>query len=133
MSSDTRFWAKVSGVEPLGCWEWTASLTPKGYGQFYVRERGGPEHAHRVAWRLLRGDIPVGLEVDHLCANRCCVNPWHMELVTASVNTRRMLARVYATCKRGHSDWATNGGRARTCRTCRNERKLAAYHARKGK
>lgn len=131
-STDERFWSKVSGDDPLGCWEWTASLTHYGYGQFYLRELNRPMHAHRVAWMLLRGDIPDGLEIDHLeCANRRCVNPWHLDLVTRSVNSKRMLERVYVTCKRGHNDWKRNGPKARTCRTCANKRKLAAYHARK--
>jgi hypothetical protein len=80
-----RFWTKVQ-VGPGGCWLWTARLTEKGYGDFYL----GPGHtrrAHRVAYLTLVG--PVEGPLDHLCRVRRCVNPAHVEPVSSPENTRR--------------------------------------------
>jgi hypothetical protein len=74
-------------VQPNGCWNHRGPYTSKGYGR---SGRFGP--AHRYYWTMLRGPIPDGLTIDHLCLNKKCVNPDHLELVTASENTRRMLA-----------------------------------------
>jgi len=79
-----RFWSKVR-FTPM-CWEWTAS-TARGYGQITLR--GKWASAHRLAWTILRGPIPDGLTLDHLCRNRACVNPSHLEPVTMKVNLLR--------------------------------------------
>lgn len=83
-----RFWEKVEKTET--CWNWTASLNGNGYGQFALETwplvlRG----AHRIAYLLVVGPIPEGLDLDHLCRNRRCVNPAHLEPVTRQVNLRR--------------------------------------------
>ena len=75
-------------VEISGCLNWTGPLDPKGYGRFKDRHTG-QVRAHRVAWVLKNGPIVNGLTIDHLCRNKACVNVEHMELVTASVNSRR--------------------------------------------
>ena len=88
-----RFWAKVRigsipahrpGLGP--CWQWTASRDRDGYGRFLV---GKNLHAHRLAYETLVGPIPDGLESDHLCRNRPCVCPAHIEPVTHAVNKQR--------------------------------------------
>ena len=84
-----RFWSKVDVAG--GCWLWTKSLSSQGYGQFSYggRSGGGPVSAHVFSWLILVGEIGIGLELDHLCRVKSCVNPDHLEPVTRSVNTRR--------------------------------------------
>lgn len=79
-----RFWEKVD--KSGSCWLWTAGKA-YGYGSFRVdgRSRG----AHVLAYEWLVGPVPVGLQIDHLCRNRACVNPEHMEAVPQSVNILR--------------------------------------------
>jgi hypothetical protein len=83
---EATFWTKVDRRAD-GCWQWTASVTSKGYGMVSVS--GTSRRAHRVAYELLIRRIPEGLQIDHLCRNTSCVNPAHMELVTAAENLRR--------------------------------------------
>jgi hypothetical protein len=73
------------------CWLWQGRLDREGYGRFRFVSDGAKRMtgAHRAAWLALRSDIPPGLVVDHLCRVRRCVNPFHMEIVTVKVNTRR--------------------------------------------
>lgn len=84
-----RFWEKVDRRGPADCWLWTATRTAKdGHGRFYPITGKGVL-AHRFAYELLVGPIPDGLVIDHLCRVRLCVNPAHLEPVTAEENTRR--------------------------------------------
>lgn len=78
-----RFWAKVQKTDGTGCWLWLGKRSPSGYG--YYREY----RAHRVAFVALGGHIPNGLQLDHLCRSRLCVNPAHLEIVTNKENARR--------------------------------------------
>lgn len=98
-----RFWSKV-GQGDNGCWAWRASLDAGGYGQFELHPT--VLKAHRVSWELMLGPIPEGLPLDHLCRNRACVNPEHLEPVTHRVNALRGL-KGYALrtfCKSGRHD-----------------------------
>jgi len=87
-----RFWAKIRVLED-GCWEWMGSRIKGGYGHFGVGSRTDGSRklvlAHRLCYETLIGPIPDGLESDHLCRNRACVNPTHIEPVTRSENLRR--------------------------------------------
>ena len=82
-----RFNARYD-VDPItGCWVWNRGCFSSGYGALYVGSNNKP--AHRIGYELLIGPIPEGLELDHLCRNRPCVNPFHMEPVTHEENVRR--------------------------------------------
>lgn len=80
-----RFWSKVNKGEPDECWEWTASLGTKGYGQFGYE--GKILGAHRVAYLLTHGEIPNGKQIAHTCHNKLCCNPAHLEAQTNSENS----------------------------------------------
>jgi HNH endonuclease len=126
-----RFWSKVDKCAPNGCWQWIGRLSYAGYGQFYVGDRCF--RPHRTSYEWERGPIPDGLELDHLCRNRGCVNPDHLEAVTHKENVRRgralevMLARKRAVthCPKGHpyegDNLWTNSRGHRWCKTCRRE------------
>ncbi|WP_374453780.1 HNH endonuclease signature motif containing protein [Phenylobacterium sp.] len=104
-----------------GCLEWTGALNKKGYGITWLSKSSGNLRVHRVAYVAAKGEIPRGLVIDHLCRNRRCCNPEHMEVVTLSENSRRS-AQTF--CRRGHPLTGRNavpdprGGRS--CRECRN-------------
>ena len=69
-----------SGANALGCWEWLRYCNGRGYST--VRWAGKKHRAHRLSYQVWRGKIPDHLEIDHLCRNRRCINPNHLELVT---------------------------------------------------
>lgn len=117
---ETSLLDKIQPTES-GCWEWAASRFGNGYGQFRR------ELAHRAMYKFLVGDIPTGLTLDHLCRNRGCVNPDHLEPVTIRVNVLRgdtipahQMRRTQ--CPQGHSYDKDNTylwhGK-RNCRACR--------------
>lgn len=121
-TAEHRFFAKVTPV--ADCWEFT-SLRHDGYGFFWFQ--GATISAHRWSYEFLRAEIPTGLHLDHLCRNRACVNPWHLEPVTARVNTLRgqtipATNTVKEVCPAGHGYEGDNlrvtpTGK-RVCRTC---------------
>jgi hypothetical protein len=86
---EQRFWRHVVRDPDTECWEWTAARKNGGYGSFAIGK--GNVYAHRFAYEMLVGPIPEGLELDHLCRNRGCVNPDHLEPVTRQVNVLRGL------------------------------------------
>lgn len=86
-SAMERFEDKVERIPFHACWEWIGSKSGDGYGRFWNGR--GLVNAHRWSYEDRRGEIPDGLELDHLCRNRSCVNPWHLEPVTKSENLRR--------------------------------------------
>lgn len=126
-------------VTASGCWEWTGKRIRAGYGSIgvYVDGKQKQKLAHRVSYEVSRRPIPEGMQLDHLCRVRHCVNPDHLEPVTASENVRRSpiaKAGVNARkthCVNGHEFTPENTGRDakgdRYCRACINARSRAAY------
>ena len=119
-----RFWAKAQRDEKIDCWLWMAARSSKGYGSY--SHGGRAVSAHRLAYQTLVGSIPVGLQIDHLCRVRFCVNPSHMETVTTAENTRRgdsgRLWRQKTHCPSGHpydeANTHLNRHGHRVCRAC---------------
>lgn len=93
-SDKERFDGKWKLDPSSGCWLWTASKDSDGYGQFW--QKGHLPKAHRAAWRLYRGPIPEGAQIDHLCRVRHCVNPDHLRLVTLVQNVLENSASITA-------------------------------------
>lgn len=135
-----RFWPKIR-VTPFGCWAWTASQNCDGYGSFWCE--GKLKLAHRAAYEHFVGPIPDGLQTDHLCRNRACANPVHLEVVTSRVNTLRGIGVAAKNAGKGHCKWgheftnanthAFRGDRrpGRKCRTCDRLSARKRYHAKK--
>lgn len=123
-----RFMNKVETTD--GCWTWQAGTTAKGYGVFKLEGRA--REAYRVAYEFLRGPVPNGFVLDHLCRNRLCVNPDHLEPVTRGENFRRgdNAQRSKTHCPQGHPydvlntrHWRpADGVLRRGCKTCHRDR-----------
>lgn len=133
-----RFWAKVDKTGD--CWLWTAYTCKKGYGIFSVKSK--PVKAHRYSYELFNGEIAEGLVIDHLCRNRACVNPAHLEAVTDYENKMRGISaqaqnKRKTHCTNGHEFTEENtyyraDGKGRQCKTCNNKAVLEFYHKNKG-
>lgn len=121
------FWKKVDQNGPGECWSWKACKNRDGYGT--VRFLGVSRLAHRIAFLLVRGEIPKGMQIDHVCRNRWCVNPLHMDIVTSSENTKRArpwhpeLAKTHCPKRHPYDDKNTKRDRRghRFCRACHAE------------
>lgn len=103
-SADRKFIESKYTPEPnTGCWLWTGYIRDTGYGGFERENKA--ILAHRFVYEALVGAIPAGLHLDHLCRVRCCVNPAHLEPVTAAVNNQRAVPfrPIKAICVNGHS------------------------------
>ena len=125
MTDERNFWLKVERTD--GCWEWLASRSTAGYGRIWWN--GKLMQAHRVSYELFFGAIPIGMDLDHLCRNRGCVNPYHVEPVTRRTNLLRGLgipaisaARTH--CAKGHPFTVSNTYWYRGSRQCRICRRL---------
>jgi hypothetical protein len=113
-----RLWARVNKTDT--CWLWTGSLGHGGrYGAMVVD--GKAKATHRIAYELLVGPIPDGLEIDHLCRVHRCCNPFHLEPVTHRENLRRGIQATKTHCDRGHSEPLTKTAFGRLCRECVRE------------
>lgn len=121
-----RFWSYVDKSGPGGCWTWTGGKSPDGYGILHINNTTA--YMPRFAYELMVAPIPDGLEPDHLCRNRACVNPAHLEPVTHRVNLLRGNAPSARNarktrCIRGHeftpeNTYVTPSTGGRSCREC---------------
>lgn len=123
-----------------GCLIWTGAKTPQGYGQ--INWRGRRIGVHRVAYISFKGSIPQGLEIDHLCRVRHCLNPFHLEAVTHAENVRRSIRPArpprspITHCRNGHEMTFANAyirpDGNRDCRICKKATRARSKAARRG-
>jgi hypothetical protein len=133
VTTTERFWAKVQ--KSNGCWRWTGAHSDTGYGIFMLsgtKPKRKAVLAHRHMWEIQRGPIPAGLTIDHLCRNRECVNPSHMEVVTQKENNRRAsgISTIHAAkpkCPKCGGEYARMGTGERRCIPCRLARRRERY------
>ena len=114
------FWLRVGVGAPDDCWPWLRD-TSSGYGQFSVNGRRYP--AHQIAYIIVKGAIPDGLEIDHGCCNTICCNPNHLEAVTHRENIRRAMGSTV--CLHGHAKLI--GQKCRECNATHQRRFREAH------
>ncbi len=122
-----RLLARVQEDEN-GCWVWQGALDSKGYGHIYAGPGAGVARCHRVTYQHYVGPIPDGLDIDHLCRNRKCSNPAHLEAVTRRVNLLRGEGPAAANarklhCDQGHQFDKIDPTRGRYCSVCKRVRR----------
>lgn len=135
-STEERLLEKIDKDAPGGCWRWTGAIGTHGYGRF--RAGGKTCQAHRITYELLKGPIPPDRDLDHLCRNRWCVNPDHLEPVSRRTNLLRGQTFTAANaakthCPQGHPYDDENtmyDGGGRKCKEC-NRRKVRRYYREK--
>lgn len=134
-------WSEKVAAGENGCIIWTGGLNGAGYGQFYIGRTSlnqtGKGYAHRWAYTHFIGPIPEGMHLDHICRNRRCVNPKHLEPVTVRENILRGVGpsaahSVKTECPQGHEYIGENlyvhpSGRYRACRACGRIRARERY------
>lgn len=131
---EERFMSKVTKTKD--CWEWNGAKMPSGYGRFgYTTSEGKliNTYAHRISYLFFKGELTKGLVIDHLCNNRGCVNPDHLELVTQKENLKRsdkVISKIKTHCIHGHpfnkeNTYYWNG--EKRCRACGRMRKRKGY------
>lgn len=131
-------------VDENSCWVWARGTTKHGYSTLYVD--GADHYGHRLSYELFVSDIPKGHELDHLCRNRACINPEHLESVLPETNRGRgewyiEVNRRKTTCPYGHPYSGNNlilntnhrGGPHRVCRECYSARQKRLYQQRKAR
>lgn len=136
---EERFWKYVAPMtEGSGCWEWMGHIAGHGYGRITSGRRPAtPLYAHRVSYEINVGTIPDEFTIDHLCRNRSCVNPAHLEVVTMGTNTLRGEGptaenKRKSNCQNDHAlageNLIVDKRGYRKCRTCRDVY-MRAYRA----
>lgn len=130
-----RFVSKINFAADNGCWEWTGATNASGYGICGKLIDGQHRnlYAHRLGMHIAKRPVPEGMTVDHLCRNTSCVNPEHLDIVTAAENIFRSDSipaknKRKTHCVRGHEFTPENTYKyytRRMCRTCRRVAKLA--------
>ena len=142
-----RFWRtlrRVPDLDPAKCWPWPGTRMAKGYG--VLRRRYAKVYAHRVSYEIAYGPVPEGLVIDHICRNRLCCNPAHLEAVTTRENAMRgaglsVQLHNMGICIHGHevsgsnvySRLKANGERHDRCRECILESNRKSRERRRGK
>ncbi len=135
-----RFWKHVNKDGPLPdfaphlgkCWLWLGSKSDRGYGLIQGDSERRLVGAHRASYELAGGKIPDGLDIDHLCRVRHCVNPAHLEPVTRQVNARRGAVGMKTACVHGHPYDEANTRMyhgVRVCRACNQLRHIERRRA----
>ncbi len=137
LSVKDRFEEKILLIPFNECWEWGGNKYPNGYGRFTIKSKG--RLAHRISYGLYTGEIPDGLVLDHLCRNKGCVNPKHLEPVTSRENllrseiTMASMARKKTHCYKGHEFSKENTSKysngSRRCKQCQRD----WFHANKSR
>lgn len=119
-----RILAKTNPEPNTGCWLWDAAINRDGYG--IVGIKGRSVEAHSALYKIVCGEVPPGLELDHKCRVRCCVNPDHLEPVTHHENMSRSSHATRTHCPSGHPYSGDNLLQSKHGRFCRACNRLAA-------